>query len=86
MMDMRVNIETGKYDSKMSFKENREAWQLERAELMEVFKEDLFESCEVSSSPKVEKAYRLAWDYGHACGFTDVVYHFENFVELLFGA
>ena len=32
---------------------------------------------------KVERCYNLAYEYGHSSGFSDVEYHFSNFVDLL---
>ena len=47
------------------------------------FKHDLVEAYGVANNPNVEKAYRLAWENGHAFGYGEVVYHFDQLVELL---
>lgn len=47
------------------------------------FKEDLFKEYGVSDNPKLEKAFDMAWDRGHPSGYRDVVYYFDELVDLI---
>jgi hypothetical protein len=55
-----------------------------------LFKEVLFYYFKVEGK-KAEKAFQIAWDVGHAptaaetcaCGFRDVLFHFEKLTDLL---
>lgn len=49
----------------------------------EEFKKDLFEHFGVQDHPKREVCYHLAYDIGHAHGYSEVLYHFTNLVELI---
>jgi len=35
------------------------------------------------SHPKLDKCYKLAWEYGHSAGFQEVEHYFADFVELI---
>jgi hypothetical protein len=44
------------------------------------FAQTLFQKYEVQENPKAQKAFEIAWDYGHVYGLLDV----ENvFIDLL---
>lgn len=47
------------------------------------FKEDLAEEFGVSSHPKKDKLYSLAWEYGHSSGLMEVYNYYSELVELL---
>lgn len=47
------------------------------------FSTDLFTHFGVSENPKAGKAYQIAWDHGHACGYQEVVHYFAELVELI---
>ena len=51
-------------------------------ELLAEFKADLLADNGVSG-PKADKAYSLAWEYGHSSGLSEVVNYFEDLVELI---
>lgn len=47
------------------------------------FRADLFRYYGVADNPKADKAYAIAWDYGHASGYQDVQSYFSDIVELI---
>ncbi len=47
------------------------------------FKKDLLRAHRVSDNPKAEKAYDIAWDYGHSHGEASVADYFYDLVELI---
>jgi hypothetical protein len=49
----------------------------------EEFKKDLFEHFGVQNHPKRETCYHLAYEIGHAHGYSEVLYHFTDLVELI---
>lgn len=49
----------------------------------EEFKKDLFEELKIENHPKKEVLFRLAWEFGHAYGYSSVFYFAEEMVELL---
>lgn len=51
--------------------------------LQEEFINDLFEYYEVKDNPKREAAYALAYEYGHANGYSEICNHFSDLVNLI---
>lgn len=51
--------------------------------LAEEFKQDLFKAFGVENNPKRERCYNLAYEEGHAYGFSAVYDKFEGLVELI---
>jgi hypothetical protein len=49
----------------------------------ELFRQDLFVEYNVRSHPKANKLFSLAWGYGHANGFSEVLSYFSEMVELI---
>ena len=49
----------------------------------EEFERDLAAACGVADHPKRAKLWSLAWEHGHACGLSDVVAYYTDFVELI---
>jgi hypothetical protein len=47
------------------------------------FKRDLFDQHGVTGHPKAERAFQLAWDYGHSSGFQEVANYFDDLADLL---
>lgn len=58
-------------------------YQQEENRLYNLWKSDLYSEYEVTNNPKVEQAFQLAWDYGHACGYEEVERYFMDFAELI---
>lgn len=46
------------------------------------FKKDLFKHFGVKGA-KAEKAYNIAYDQGHSCGYSETLSYFEELVELI---
>lgn len=65
------------------YNDKREAYREEEKKLYEQFKKDLFEEYGVTNNPKVEKAYELAYSYGHSNGYNDIECYFSEFVDLI---
>lgn len=55
----------------------------QRSEQYLEFRNDLFEHYGVADNPKAVKAFTLAWEYGHANGFADIDYYFNDLVQLI---
>lgn len=49
----------------------------------EEFKKDLFEYFGVQDNSKKEECYRIAYDIGHAHGYSEVLYYFTDIVSLI---
>jgi hypothetical protein len=93
-VDTRANLKAGKYKSKLAypdkavhskedFRRHRAAWQDDTRRLeRDVLKADLFEEWKVSGK-KAEMVWDRAWDRGHGDGLEQVVWEFEDLVELV---
>jgi hypothetical protein len=46
-------------------------------------KDYLFDKYDVKDNPKREKCYRLAYEYGHSFGDSEIESTFSDFVELI---
>jgi hypothetical protein len=47
------------------------------------FKLDLLKAYEVENNPKADKCFNLAWEYGHAYGYSEVLTYFDELMELI---
>jgi|WetSurMetagenome_2_1015567.scaffolds.fasta_scaffold802603_2 hypothetical protein len=47
------------------------------------FVKDLYETFGVTNNPKANKAYALAYDYGHSSGYSEIFNYFADLVELI---
>ena len=52
-------------------------------ELMSLFQTDLFEALGIADNPKRFKLFSIAWEHGHANGFSDVYYYADELVPLI---
>ena len=50
---------------------------------VELFKNQLATECNLERNAKFERAFQLAWSYGHSCGMEEVKIHFQELVDLL---
>jgi hypothetical protein len=48
-----------------------------------MFKEDAIVEAGLHNHSKAEKAYELAWNYGHSSGYNDVWAYLQDLAELL---
>ena len=91
-MNLITKIENDWYVPNMKFpkpgvdpkvrKEAVDKWKIETGECKVRFKKDLFTTFNVDG-PKAEKAFSLAWEYGHANGYLEVLHYFEDMSELI---
>lgn len=83
------NIADGKYKNRLPYvsrKENVDGWTAYHAEerrLDALFRADLEAEHGLAGHPKADKLFHLAWEAGHASGFSDVEYHYSTMAELL---
>lgn len=66
-----------------AYKEQHTKYRAEERRLYEEFKQDLFEEYRVQEHPKRENVFNLAWEHGHASGYSEVYNYFGDFVELI---
>lgn len=65
------------------YRELKEAYEKRGAELLEQFKQDLFEDLGITDNPKKDKLFSIAWDKGHGSGFGDVYSEACSMVDLI---
>lgn len=53
------------------------------AEVEEAFKAQLFKDLGIENNPKRDTLYRIAWEWGHAYGLSEVRVYAEDLVELI---
>ena len=51
--------------------------------LHEEFRTDIFREFGVDGNPKKDKCFSIAWEHGHAYGYSDVYSYFSDIVELI---
>jgi hypothetical protein len=66
-----------------AYKEQHTKYRAEERRLYDEFKQDLFEEYRVQEHPKREKVFNLAWEHGHASGYSEVYNYFGDFVDLI---
>lgn len=49
----------------------------------EKFKKSLFEEYDVVNNQKAEMCFGLAWQYGHAYGYSEILNYFSDLVDLI---
>lgn len=47
------------------------------------FKADLLQAYGVTGNPKSDRAFSLAWEQGHSCGYSEVAIVFADLAELI---
>lgn len=55
----------------------------EKNRIYNLWKNDMYNEYEVIDNPKVDQAFQLAWDYGHAYGYQEIEYYFSDLVRLI---
>ena len=63
--------------------ERRRKHDEEEAILIEDSKQNMANKHGLKRDAKFGKAWRLAWDYGHSSGFSEVENYFDDLAELL---
>jgi hypothetical protein len=69
--------------AKVEYEKNLAAYQEAKAERIRQFKVDLFVAYGVTGHPKAEKAFELAWEFGHSGGLHEVELYFSTLVTLI---
>ena len=69
--------------AKVEYAKNLAAHQEAEAERIRQFKVDLFVAYGVTGHPKAEKAFNLAWEFGHSGGLHEVELYFSTLVALI---
>jgi len=65
------------------YKQDRDEYYKKSNELEQQFVNDLFVEFGVENNPKKEKAYRLAYEYGHSAGYGEIYGYFTDMVDLI---
>jgi hypothetical protein len=66
-----------------AFKVHQAQYNEKTQKLAQEFEDDLFDEFGVSDNPKRYKCFSLAWENGHAHGYSEVYNHFSDYVELI---
>jgi len=66
-----------------SLKDHRKQYGEEVHKLQEEFIHDLFKEFGVEDNPKREAVYALAYEYGHANGYSEIYNYFSDLVILI---
>lgn len=94
-MDIYEHIKNDNYKNQMTYPskkdfENkddyiaaRHRYSEETRRLEAQFKADLLAYHEVVDHPKADLCFNLAWEHGHASGYSEVANYFSEFVELI---
>lgn len=82
-MSGKKNREEIKKKYKDEIRDARIKYREAQYRINEEFKLALFKEYGVENHPKREKAFSMAWEAGHAEGYSNVEYHFSELVELL---
>jgi hypothetical protein len=89
MSDVYRKINTNEYKTKLHFVPSRENAKLyaeymeDNTRLEQLFKQDAIEAVGLTNNPKANSAYKLAWDYGHSSGYSEVFNYLIDLAELV---
>ena len=73
-----------KYENKLEYREvSRGEYRAEDARLKALFKADLEREEGVEDNPKRDLLFEIAWDEGHADGYSEVWNHYTALAELI---
>lgn len=81
-MDIRANIEAGKYEAKISYDEDRSAHRASAREGYALFRADLAKAFEIPEGPIDKALWDRAWEVGHSSGFGSVLDEYDELVDL----
>jgi len=68
---------------KAKIKEGRDAYRKEDTTMYILFRESLFISNNLEHNTKTDKAFSIAWDKGHANGYSEVYHEFLSLLPLI---
>ena len=79
LFEKRINAEANPiFDSK-----NKVPYRKKIMEINTAFKNALFEANGIENNSKREDCYRIAWEYGHSSGYSEIEIYFQELVELI---
>lgn len=87
--DIYQKINEGYYKTKVSYSSKKKDAQQHKLysedsrRLEEEFKKDALQYVGLGDHPKAEKAYAMAWDYGHSAGHSEVMNYLVDLAELV---
>ena len=63
--------------------EERQQWREQEARDIEAAKAEMAQRYGLERNAKFDRAWEIAWDYGHSSGINEVKLYFEELAELL---
>lgn len=88
--ELRKRIDTGYYNNKMEYpgfakgaEGAREAYRTENYRLYEQLRKDALEVVGLKGHKKAEATYKMAWEYGHSSGYSEVLNYLIDLAELV---
>ena len=79
----KKNREEAKENYRNELRAERNKHHVEQFKIDDEFKLALFQEYGVETNPKREKAFSMAWENGHAEGYSSVECYFSELVELI---
>jgi len=79
----KLNREKAREEYRNQLRAERIKHREEQSKIDEKFKIALFKEYDIENNPKREKVFSMAWEMGHAEGYSCVEYHFSELVELI---
>lgn len=76
-------MESGDSESKAKIRVARLKWMEEEAEKIKLAKAEAAAAHGLERNAKFDKAWDIAWSYGHASGIREVRMYFDELVELI---
>ncbi|KKL87513.1 hypothetical protein LCGC14_1933940 [marine sediment metagenome] len=80
---LKFNIAAGLYDMKGNLKQTNVVYRAERQRVEDLFKKDVLSVVGLENHPKRDKAFELAWEYGHSSGYCKVLIYLWDIAGLL---
>lgn len=77
-------VRSGAYETKLPYKDNREAYRADQSSLMDKFYADARAYVINSGVPEryAAKVVSYAWSEGHSCGFSEVLNYMDMLIEI----
>lgn len=83
-MNVNEKIVAGAYENKVPYsKENREAYRAESRKMEKKFRREIEKEFGLEDHPKRDLLWQLAWDHGHAHGWAEIYYWYDDLAALL---
>ena len=82
----RMTVRQAKEHEENEKRKKQDQRRLHREEdtrLNALLRTDLEEEHGLVGHPKADRAWDLAWEHGHSSGYSDIIYYYEDFAELV---